>query len=93
MSSNRAEAGGISEILTHTLPSTILCDNESVIKNLEKDTPLHPLCFEWDCIEYASCLVHQNKIACHHVRGHYDRKKSEDEMSEEERLHCEAYRL
>lgn len=75
MSSYRAEAGSIAEMLTNHILKTILCDIEAIIKNTNNYQAFYPLSAEWDYVEYARKIVQKHHIKCNHVQGHQYRKK------------------
>lgn len=75
----------------HRHPSTIICDNEAVIRTLQKQETLKPLSPEWDFMEPSRKYVSTHQIHCKHVKGHQDSEKKE--LNREEKLNCEADKL
>ena len=59
------------------VPDDYYSDNQSLVKTLNKKTPLSPLSPDWDLTEPTRAFVCENDITCKHVKGHQDDRSSE----------------
>lgn len=77
--SYREEAGGVANLLLHhqILPKILSCDNEAVVRKLNKSESLPPLKPEWDLLEPARKIIYTNKSTCIHTKGHQDKENRE----------------
>ena len=74
VSSFRSEAGEVASSLCHHhfLTKTFYCDNLSLVNQLQRDTPLHPLSPEGKLVEPTRVVFNQQNLKGQHVKGHQD---------------------